>query len=46
MRHKDYGLGSILDGVLDCGKRADDALVVGDPLVAVEGYVEVDLVQL
>jgi hypothetical protein len=45
VRHKDDCLGSILDGVLDCGKRTDDALVVGDLLVAVEGNVEVDLVR-
>jgi hypothetical protein len=29
--------------MLDCGKRADNALVVCDVLVRVEGNVEVDL---
>jgi hypothetical protein len=44
MRHEDDSLGAIVDCVLDCGKGADDALVVGDLLVAVERYVEVDLI--
>lgn len=43
MRHEDDGLGAVLDGILDGGQRADDALVVGDVLVAVERDVEVDL---
>ena len=33
----------MFDGVLDGGKRADNALVVGDALVGIEGYVEVNL---
>jgi hypothetical protein len=45
MRHENDGLGSVLNGILDCGESADDALVVGDLLVGVEGYVEVDLVK-
>jgi len=44
MRHEDDGLGAIVDSVLDCGKSADYALVVGDVLVGVERDVEVDLV--
>jgi hypothetical protein len=35
----------MVDGVLDSGQGTDDALVVGDVLVAVEGNVEVDLVE-
>lgn len=42
VRHEDHGLGAGVDGVLDGGKGADDALVVGD-LLALEGHVEVDL---
>jgi hypothetical protein len=33
----------MFNGVFDCGERADDALVVCDVLVGVEGDVEVDL---
>jgi len=33
----------VVDGVFDGGDGADDALVVGDFLVGVEGDVEVDL---
>jgi hypothetical protein len=43
MRHENHGLGAIVDGMLDGGQGADDALVVGDFLVLVEGDVEVDL---
>lgn len=43
--HKDDGFGAIVDGVLDGGEGANDALVVGDLGVGllVEGHVEVDL---
>jgi len=41
--HKDDGLSSVLDGILDCGESTDDALGVGDVLVCVERDVEVDL---
>lgn len=41
--HEDDGFGAIVDGVLDCGKCADYALVVGDLLVGVQRDVEVDL---
>jgi hypothetical protein len=41
--HEDDGLGTVLDGMLDCGESTDDALVIGDLLVGVEGDVEVDL---
>jgi len=44
MRHENDGLGAIIDSVLDCGKGADNALVVGDVLVGVERDVKVDLV--
>jgi hypothetical protein len=43
MGHEHHGLGTIVDGVLDGGDGADDALGVGDVLVAVERDVEVDL---
>jgi hypothetical protein len=43
MGHEHHGLGAIVDGVLDGGDGADNALGVGDILVAVEGDVEVDL---
>ena len=33
----------MVDGVLDRGKSADDALIIRDFLVRVERYVEVDL---
>lgn len=33
----------MLEGVFDGGEGADDALVVGDVLVGVQGDVEVDL---
>jgi len=35
MRHEDDSLCAIFNCVFDCGKSADDALVVGDVLVAV-----------
>jgi hypothetical protein len=41
--HEDDGLGAIVEGVLDGRDGADDALVVCDFLVLVEGDVEVDL---
>ena len=41
--HEDDCLGAIVDGVLDGGKSADNALVVGDLLVGVQRNVEVDL---
>jgi hypothetical protein len=41
--HEDDGLSAVLGGILDCGKSTDNALVVGDLLVGVEGNVEVDL---
>lgn len=41
--HQDDGLGAIVEGVLNGGDGADNALVVGDFLVLVEGNVEVDL---
>ena len=41
--HEDDGLGSIVEGVLDGRDGADDALVVGDVLVVIEGDIEVDL---
>jgi hypothetical protein len=43
VRHEDDGLGSVLNGMLDCRERADNALVVCDVLVGVKGNVEVDL---
>jgi hypothetical protein len=41
--HEHDGLGAVVEGILDGGDGADDALVVGDVLVLVEGDVEVDL---
>lgn len=41
--HEDNCFGAILACVLDCREGANDALVVGDSLVRVEGDVEVDL---
>ena len=41
--HQDDGLGAMVNGILDGGQSADNALVVGDVLVRVEGDVEVDL---
>jgi len=43
MGHQDDGLGAMVEGVLDGGDGADDALVVGDVLVLIERDVEVDL---
>lgn len=43
MRHQDHGLGAGFDGMLDGGEGTDDALVVGDVGIGVEGDVEVDL---
>lgn len=41
--HEHDGLGAMVNGVLDRGDGADDALRVGDLLVGVKGHVEVDL---
>jgi hypothetical protein len=41
--HQDDSFGAILACVFDGGKGADNALVVCDLLVAVEGDIEVDL---
>jgi hypothetical protein len=41
--HQDDRLGAIVDGMLDCRDGTNDALVVGDLFVLVEGDVEVDL---
>ena len=41
--HQDDGLGAVVNGILDGGQSTDNALVVGDVLVRVEGDVEVDL---
>lgn len=41
--HEDDGLGAIVESMLDGGEGTDDALVVGDVLVGVEGDIEVDL---
>jgi hypothetical protein len=43
VRHEHDGLGAVVNGILDGGDGADDALVVGNVLVGVEGDVEVDL---
>lgn len=43
MRHQDHGFGAGLDGMLDGGEGADDALVVSDFGIGVEGNVEIDL---
>ena len=43
MAHENHGFGTMVNGVFDGGECADDALVVCDFLVAVEGNVEVDL---
>jgi len=43
--HEDDGFGAIVNGVLDCGEGANDALVVGD-FVAIKRDVEVDLGQM
>jgi hypothetical protein len=42
--HEDNAFCAVVDGVFDGGDGADDALVVSDFLVGVEGDVEVDLV--
>jgi hypothetical protein len=44
MAHENDGFGAIVAGVFDGRECADDALVVCDLLVTVEGDVEVDLV--
>jgi hypothetical protein len=44
MTHENDGFGTIVAGVFDGRECADDALVVCDLLVTVEGDVEVDLV--
>ena len=41
--HEDDRLGTVVKGILDGGQGTDNALVVGDVLVLVEGDVEVDL---
>lgn len=43
MRHEDDSFRTIINGVFNRGESADDALVVGDFLVGVEGDVEVNL---
>lgn len=43
MRHEDDSFRTIINGVSDRGESADDALVVGDFLVGVEGDIEVNL---
>jgi hypothetical protein len=45
MGHEDDGLGAIVNGIFDCGKSANNSLVVGDLGVGllVEWYVEVNL---
>jgi hypothetical protein len=41
--HEDHGLGAVVDGILDRGDRTGDTLRVGDLLLLIERYVEVDL---
>jgi hypothetical protein len=41
--HQDHGLSAVVDGILDSGQGTDNALVVGDVLVRIEGDVEVNL---
>lgn len=41
--HEDDGLGAVVESMLDGGDGTDNALVVGDVLVLIEGDVEVDL---
>jgi hypothetical protein len=41
--HEDHGLGTVVDGILDGGDGASNALGVGDLLVGIEGNVEIDL---
>lgn len=43
VRHQHHGLGTVVDGVLDGGDGACNALRVGHLLVGVKGNVEVDL---
>ena len=43
MGHEDDGFGAMVAGVFDGGKGTNDALIVGDFLVRVEGNVKVDL---
>jgi hypothetical protein len=43
VRHKNDSLGAILDSVFDGVECADDALVVGDVLLGIEGNIEVNL---
>jgi hypothetical protein len=43
MAHEDDGFGAVVAGIFDGGECPDDALVVCDLLVTVEGDVEVDL---
>jgi hypothetical protein len=41
--HEDHGLGTVVDGILDGGDGTSNTLGVGDLLVGIERYVEVDL---
>lgn len=41
--HEDDGFRTILNGVFDGWKSSDNALIVGNVLVGIEGDVEVDL---
>lgn len=43
MRHENNGLGAMLASIFDGGKGADNPLVVGDFLVAVQRDIEVHL---
>lgn len=46
MGHQDDGFGALFEGIFDGWEGADDALVVCDFLVGVEGDVEVDLLYI
>jgi hypothetical protein len=43
MAHEDDGFGAVVAGIFDGGECADDALVVCDLLVGVEGDIEIYL---
>jgi hypothetical protein len=43
VRHEHHRLGAVLNGILDGGDGADDALIVGNALLRVERHVKVDL---
>jgi hypothetical protein len=43
MAHEHNGFGAVVARIVDGGESADNALVVGDLLVSVEGDVEVNL---